>query len=94
MDLIKYLDIGQTALELGLVNSLTVLALFLSYSMLNVCDLSTDGSFTLGAVIGSMTALAGHSVLSLPAAMAAGAVSSWRHCRRGWGCRACWPVSS
>lgn len=77
MDLIKYLDIGQTALELGLVNSLTVLALFLSYSMLNVCDLSTDGSFTLGAVIGSMTALAGHSVLSLPAAMAAGAVSGF-----------------
>ena len=28
----------QTALELGLICSLTVLALFLSYSMLNVCD--------------------------------------------------------
>ena len=31
----------QTALELGLISSLTVLALYLSYSMLNVCDLST-----------------------------------------------------
>ena len=46
------LDLGQTALELGLVNSLTVLSLFLSYSMLNVCDLSTDGCFTLGACVG------------------------------------------
>ena len=40
-------SILQTALELGLISSLTVLALFLSYSMLNVCDLSTDGCFTL-----------------------------------------------
>lgn len=42
------LSLGQTALELGLICSLTVLALFLSYTMLNVCDLSTDGCFTLG----------------------------------------------
>ena len=38
---------GQTALELGLISSLTVLALFLSYTMLNVCYLSTNGCFTL-----------------------------------------------
>lgn len=50
----------QTALELGLICSLTVLALFLSYSMLNVCDLSTDGCFTLGAAVGAMAAIAGH----------------------------------
>ena len=49
MSLDKLLALGQTAMELGLVNSLTVLSLFLSYSMLNVCDLSTDGCFTLGA---------------------------------------------
>ena len=48
------LTLGQTALELGLISSLTVLALFLSYSMLNVCDLSTDGCFTLGAVVGAV----------------------------------------
>ena len=50
----------QTALELGLTCSLTVLALFLSYSMLNVCDLSTDGCFTLGAAVGAVVAIAGH----------------------------------
>ena len=77
MELSKILDLGQTALELGLVNSLTVLALFLSYSMLNVCDLSTDGCFTLGAVVGAVVALSGHPVLSIPAAMAAGMLSGY-----------------
>ena len=77
MDFFKMLDLGQTALELGLVNSLTVLALFLSYSMLNVCDLSTDGCFTLGAVVGAVVALAGHPLLSLPAAMLAGSLSGF-----------------
>lgn len=71
------LGLGQTALELGLINSLTVLALFLSYSMLNVCDLSTDGCFTLGACVGAVVAIAGHPWLSLPAAMLAGVVSGF-----------------
>ena len=53
MSLSSALGLVQTALELGLISSLTVLALFLSYSMLNVCDLSTDGCFTLGAVVGA-----------------------------------------
>ena len=73
----KILSLGQTALELGLVNALTVLALFLSYSMLNVCDLSTDGCFTLGAAVGAIVALSGHPWLSLPAAMLAGMCSGF-----------------
>ena len=77
MDVFAVLDLGQTALELGLINSLTVLALFLSFSMLNVCDLSTDGCFTLGAVVGAVTAIAGHPWLALPAAMGAGVVSGF-----------------
>ena len=52
MSIDKILALGQTAAELGLIGGLTVLALFLSYSMLNVCDLSTDGCFTLGAAAG------------------------------------------
>ena len=69
MNLTAVLSLGQTALELGLICSLTVLALFLSYSMLNVCDLSTDGCFTLGAAVGAVVAIAGHPFLSIPAAM-------------------------
>ena len=75
MDLSSLLGLGQTALELGLTYALTVLALFLSYSMLNVCDLSTDGCFTFGAAVGAMVALAGHPYLSIPAAMGAGMLS-------------------
>lgn len=77
MDLSALLTVGQTALELGLICSLTVLALFLSYSMLNVCDLSTDGCFTLGAAVGAVVAAAGHPLLSIPAAMLAGVCSGF-----------------
>ena len=69
------LALGQTALELALFNSLTVLALFLSYEMLNVCDLSTDGCYALGAAVGAVVAIAGHPWLSIPAAMGAGMIS-------------------
>ena len=77
MSLNTIFSLVQTALELGLISALTVLALFLSYSMLNVCDLSTDGCFTLGATVGAAVAIAGHPYLSLPAAMAAGMLSGF-----------------
>lgn len=77
MTIATVLSLGQTALELGLICSLTVLALFLSYSMLNVCDLSTDGCFTLGAAVGAVVAIAGYPWLSIPAAMAAGVLSGF-----------------
>ena len=77
MNLSALLAVGQTALELGLICSLTVLALFLSYSMLNVCDLSTDGCFTLGAAVGAVVAASGHPLLSIPAAMLAGVASGF-----------------
>ena len=40
------LNVIQTALELGCIYALVALALFLSYSILNIADLSTDGCFT------------------------------------------------
>ena len=77
MSLGSALLLGQTALKLGLICSLTVLALFLSYSMLNVCDLSTDGCFTLGAAVGAAVAISGHPFLSIFAAMGAGVCSGF-----------------
>lgn len=67
----------QTAVELGLISSLTVLSLYLSYTMLNVCDLSTDGAFTLGAAVGAVVTLSGHPFLALPAAMLTGMLSGF-----------------
>lgn len=77
MSLDSILTLVQTAAELGLISALTVLALFLSYSMLNVCDLSTDGCFTLGATVGAVVTISGHPYLALPAAMAAGIASGF-----------------
>nr|WP_295277118.1 ABC transporter permease [uncultured Blautia sp.] len=77
MTLATALSLGETALKLGLICSLTVLALFLSYSMLNVCDLSTDGCFTLGAAVGAAVAVGGHPFLSIIAAMLAGICSGF-----------------
>ena len=77
MDFSSMMGLFTTALELGLISSLTVLALFLSYTMLNVCDLSTDGCFTFGAAVGAVVAISGHPYLSILAAMGAGILSGF-----------------
>ena len=50
------LNVLQTALELGCIYALVALALFLSYSTLNIADLSTDGCFTLGCAVACQVA--------------------------------------
>ena len=67
----------QSALELGCIYALVALALFLSYSILNIADLSTDGCFTLGCAVCCQVAVAGHPFLALVAAMAAGVLSGF-----------------
>lgn len=64
----------QTALELGLISSIVALGLFLSYTMLDICDLSTEGCFTLGACTGAVIAISGHPYISLLGALIAGAL--------------------
>ena len=64
-----------SALELGFVYSLVALALFLSFRILNIADMTTDGTFTLGCAVSATMAVAGHPILALPAAMIAGAAA-------------------
>ena len=45
------LIITQTALELGFLYALVAMALFLSYRILDIADLTTDGCFVLGAAV-------------------------------------------
>ncbi len=71
------LSVVISALELGVIYGLIALALFLSYSILNIADLSTDGCFTLGCAVGAQVAIMGHPILALPAAMAAGVCSGF-----------------
>lgn len=67
----------RTALEMGAIYSLVALALFISFSILNIADLSTDGCYTLGFAVGATATLAGHPFLALPAAMLAGVLSGF-----------------
>ena len=69
--------IAQTALELGFLYALVAMALFLSYRVLDIADLTTDGAFVLGAAVSVSLAAAGHPVLAVPAAMAAGACAGF-----------------
>lgn len=62
-----------SALELGCIYALVALALFLSYRVLNIADMTTDGAFTLGCAVSATVAVAGHPLLAFPAAMLAGA---------------------
>ena len=70
-------QIVQTALEVGLIYSLIALSLFISFSILNICDLSTDGCFTLGCAVGAVVTMSGHPILAIPAAMLAGVCSGF-----------------
>ena len=69
--------ISQTALDLGFQYALVAMALFLSYRILDVADLTTDGCFVLGAAVSVTMAAAGHPILALPAAMLAGACAGF-----------------
>lgn len=71
------ISILQSALELGCIYALVALALFVSFSLLNIADLSTDGCFTLGCAVGAVTALSGHPILALVLAVGAGIISGF-----------------
>lgn len=71
------LFITQTALELGFMYAMVSMALFLSYRVLDIADLTTDGSFVLGAAVSVTLAAAGHPFLALLAAMLAGACAGF-----------------
>lgn len=65
------------ALELGCIYSLVALALFLSFRVLNIADMTTNGAFTLGCAVSATLAVAGHPYLAFPAAMLAGATAGF-----------------
>ena len=71
------LSIVQSALELGFIYSLVALALYISFSILDIADLSTDGCFTLGCAVCAMVTISGHPLLALFAAAGAGIISGF-----------------
>ncbi len=67
----------MSALELGFIYALVALALYLSFRVLNIADMTTDGAFTLGCAVSATVAVAGHPFLALPLAMLAGACAGF-----------------
>ena len=71
------LYVAQTALELGFQYALVAMALFLSYRVLDIADMTTDGCFVLGCAVSVTLTAAGHPFLAIPAAMLAGACAGF-----------------
>ena len=63
------------ALELGLIFAIMSSGIYISFRVLNVPDMTVDGSFTLGVAVSAVCAVNGHPVLGLLLAVAAGAVA-------------------
>ncbi|WRS28476.1 ABC transporter permease [Oscillospiraceae bacterium MB08-C2-2] len=62
----------QGSVELGLIYAIMAMGLFVSFRILDIADLTVDGSFTTGAALSALCTLAGHPFLGLLAAMAGG----------------------
>ena len=71
------MNVVTGALELGFIYALVAMALFLSFRVLNIADMTTDGSFTLGCAVSAVLAVAGHPILGIPLAMLAGAAAGF-----------------
>ena len=63
------------ALQEGFLYGILALGVYLSLRILNLPDLTTEGSFGFGASIAAIIAAAGHPFLSLPLALLAGAMA-------------------
>lgn len=64
-----------SATELGLLYTLLTLGLFISYRILDIPDLTVDGSFTLGAAAAVMITMSGHPLVALAAAAVVGVLA-------------------
>jgi len=71
------LGILQTTLELGALYAFVSIALFISYRLLDIADLTTDGSFVLGMAISVSCAFAGYPILGILLGMLAGGAAGY-----------------
>ena len=67
----------QTTLELGMMYALVSMALYLSFRVLDIADLTTDGAFVLGMAVSVTVTALGHPFLAMPTAMLCGAAAGY-----------------
>ena len=60
------------SLQLGLLYSIMVMGIYLSFRILNIPDLTAEGSFTFGVASAALLAVSGHPILGLVLAALAG----------------------
>ncbi|MBR6186571.1 MAG: ABC transporter permease [Clostridia bacterium] len=63
------------SLQLGLLYGILALGIYISFRILSIPDLTTEGSFAFGLSVSAAITAAGHPVLAIFAAMAAGALA-------------------
>ncbi len=61
------------SLQLGLLYGILGLGIYISFRILSIPDLTTEGSFAFGLAVSAAVTATGHPILALPAALAAGA---------------------
>ncbi len=63
------------SLQLGFLYGILGLGIYISFRILSIPDLTTEGSFSFGLAVSAAVTAAGHPVLALPAAVLAGALA-------------------
>jgi len=63
------------SVQLGLIYGLLALGIYISFRILNIPDLTADGSFTLGLSVSAAMTILGHPLLGFALAFAAGAAA-------------------
>lgn len=61
------------SLQLGLLYGILALGIYISFRILSIPDLTTEGSFAFGLSVSAAVTAAGHPLLALPASLLAGA---------------------
>lgn len=65
------------AVEQGLIYALVALGLYLSYRTLDIADLTTDGTFTLGAAVSAVFVVQGRPLLGVVLAFCSGVLAGF-----------------
>lgn len=63
------------SLQLGLLYAIMVMGIYISFRILNIPDLTTEGSFTFGLAVSAVCTVGGHPYLGILASIAAGALA-------------------
>ena len=66
------MTILYSSLQLGLLYGIMVLGIYISFRILDIPDLTTEGSFAFGVAVSAVMAKAGHPYLGLLLSIVAG----------------------